>query len=209
LKIDRRGLGCPRKTGRNRRLATLATGPNGAGADDGRGAYDGGVITERLSLRRLVHDDAPFIVELVNDPDWIHYIGERNVRSLDDARRYLDEGPLAMYRSAGYGLYLVELRATAQPLGLCGLIRREGLDDADLGFAFLPAWRGRGFAYEASLAILDEGRDVFGLTRVVAIVSPDNLRSIRLLERLGLAYERNVRFATDGEEVALYGRSLV
>ena len=164
--------------------------------------------TRRLRLRRLVPDDAPFIVKLVNDPDWVRYIGERNVRDDDDARRYLEQGPLAMYRDEGFGLYLVELQATGASIGLTGLIRREGLDDVDLGFAFLPPWRGQGFAYEASAAALDEGRDRFGLKRVVAIVSPDNARSISLLGRLGFAFERNLRYADDGDEVALYARAL-
>ena len=164
--------------------------------------------TKRLTLRRLVPGDAPFIVKLVNDPDWVRYIGERNVRGDDDARRYLEQGPLAMYRDAGFGLYLVELEATGASIGLTGLIRREGLDDVDLGFAFLPPWRGQGFAYEASMAALDEGRDRFGLKRVVAIVSPDNARSIGLLARLGFAFERKLRYAEDGDEVALYARML-
>lgn len=164
--------------------------------------------TVRLSLRQLVPDDSAFAVELLNDPDWIRYIGDRGVRTASDARRYLEDGPIAMYREAGFGLYLVEHTASATPIGLCGLIRREGLEDVDLGFAFLPAWRGQGYAYEASVAVLEEGRERFGLKRIVAIVSPDNARSIALLERLGLAYERRLRYAGDGDEVALYGRAL-
>jgi [ribosomal protein S5]-alanine N-acetyltransferase len=164
--------------------------------------------TARLTLRELTADDAPFIVELLNDPDWIRYIGERNVRTAEDARRYLEQGPIAMYRDAGFGLYLVTLSSNGTPIGLCGLIRREGLDDVDIGFAFLPAWRGAGYAREASLAVLDEGRDRFALRRVVAIVSPDNAASIGLLERLGFAFERRMRYASEGDEVALYARAL-
>src|SRR5688572_24048547 len=118
--------------------------------------------TERLQLRYLSADDAPFIVELLNDPDWLQFIGDKSVRTLGDARAYLRDGPIAMYPREGFGLYLVVLRAQAKPIGLCGLIRRSGLADVDIGFAFLPAFRGSGYALESAAAVLAHGRDNLG-----------------------------------------------
>src|SRR5215217_7318070 len=137
--------------------------------------------TERLRLRWLVAEDAPFILELVNDPDWLRFIGDRGVRTLEDARGYILNGPVAMYRRAGFGLYLVELKQSAMPIGMCGLIQRAGLADIDIGFAFLPTFGGQGYAYEAASAIMTYAQDTLGLNRVVAIAAPDNQRSIRLL----------------------------
>ena len=161
--------------------------------------------TDRLVLRWLSVDDAAFIHELVNDPDWLRYIGDRGVRTLDDARNYLLAGPIAMYARLGFGLYRVELRESGAPIGICGLIKRDSLDDVDVGFAFLPRFRSLGYAYEAAAATLEYGRRTFGLARIVAIVSPDNRPSIRLLEKLGLALERSIQLAPEAEEVYLFG----
>ena len=161
--------------------------------------------TDRLVLRWLREDDAPFIRELVNQPSWIRFIGERNVRSVDDARRYLRDGPIAMYARTGFGLYLVERKETGTPLGICGLIKRDMLQDVDLGFAFLPAsWR-QGYAAEAAVAVIDYGRTAFGLSRIVAIVSHDNDRSERLLGKLGFRFERCVALQPGSEALKLYG----
>jgi RimJ/RimL family protein N-acetyltransferase len=159
--------------------------------------------TARLSLRRLAFDDAPFILRLLNEPSWLRFIGDKGVRTLEDAERYLREGPMAMYERTGYGLLRVALR-TGVPIGLCGLIKRDTLADVDIGFALLPEyWRG-GYAFEAARAVLDFGLSDLALARIVAITAPDNARSIRLLERLGLAFEANVRLAGADEEIALY-----
>ena len=160
--------------------------------------------TPRLYLRRFSLDDAPFVVELVNDPDWLRHIGDRQVRTVEDARAYLERGTLAMYQRFGFGMWVVVLKATVQPIGACGLVKRDGLDDVDIGFAFLPAYRGRGFAQESAAAVLEYGRSSLGLERVVAIVSMANERSIRLLEKLGLRYERMIRMPGEEEEIALY-----
>lgn len=159
--------------------------------------------TERLALSKLTPEDAPFILELVNDPDWLRHIGDRGVRTLDDAREYIRKGPLAMYEQHGFGLYLTALRSGGTPIGLCGLIKRDSLEDVDVGFAFLPAYRGRGYAQEAAAASLMHGRDTFGLRRIVAIVSPDNRDSIRLLGKLGMRFERTLEL-TPGDEVQLF-----
>ena len=160
--------------------------------------------TERLILRWLSADDAAFILELVNDPGWLRFIGDRGVRTLEDARDYILNGPVAMYRRVGFGLYMVELKHSATPIGMCGLIKRAGLEDVDIGFAFLPAFCGQGYAYESAAAIMGYARDTVGLNRVVAITAPDNQRSIRLLKKLGLSFENMLRLGEDQPEVMLF-----
>ncbi|HSC48038.1 MAG TPA: GNAT family N-acetyltransferase [Gammaproteobacteria bacterium] len=160
--------------------------------------------TARLRLRRLTLDDAAFVFELANDPDWIRYIGDRGIRDLDGARSYLTKGPLDMYARLGFGLYAVELKADGAAIGICGLIKRESLPDVDIGFAFLARYRGRGYAREAAEATLAQGQQAYGLRRILAIVSPDNDRSIRLLEGLGFACEGPVKLAGDGKKTSLY-----
>jgi len=162
------------------------------------------IETERLVLRRLDADDAPFIFALVNDPDWLRHIGDKNVRSLDDARAYLVNGPIEMYAKHGFGLYAVERREDGALIGMCGLIKRDTLDDVDIGFAYLPAYRAQGYAREAAAATLAYARDGLGMRRVVAIVSPANHASARLLERIGLKYESAVRPAEDRDPVDLF-----
>ena len=160
--------------------------------------------TDRLRLRRLALDDDAFIVELLNDPSWLRFIGDKGVHTLEDARNYLRKGPLAMYERHGFGLYLVERKEDSIPIGMCGLIKRDSLDDVDLGFAFLPKFRVNGYAFEAASAVLAHGKADFALKRIVAIASPDNLRSIRLLDRLGLKFEKRVRLAADADELRLH-----
>jgi RimJ/RimL family protein N-acetyltransferase len=160
--------------------------------------------TERLSLRRLSADDAAFIFELVNDPAWLRFIGDRGVRTLEQARDYILNGPVEMYRRVGFGLFMVELKHSATPIGICGLIERAGLADVDIGFAFLPAFRAHGYAYESAAAIMAYAQDTLGLARVVAITAPDNQRSIALLTRLGLSFEDMVRLAEDQPEAMLF-----
>lgn len=160
--------------------------------------------TDRLELRWLDTGDAAFILRLLNDPSWLRYIGDRGVRTVDDAKNYLRNGPIAMYARLGFGLYLVLTKAGALPIGICGFVRRETLDDVDLGFAFLPAFRGRRYAFESASAAMAYGRRTLGLSRVVAITAQDNAPSIRLLERLGFGFERLVRLGDDAEELKLY-----
>ena len=160
--------------------------------------------TPHLVLRRFSLEDDAFILELVNDPAWIEHIGDRNVRTLEDARAYLSKGALDMYERLGFGMYVVALKGSGEAIGTCGLIKREALDDVDIGFAFLPRYRGQGFALESAAAVLEHGRSAFGLKRIVAIVSPANHRSIRILERIGLTFERTVKLPGDDEEISLY-----
>ena len=160
--------------------------------------------TDRLELRWLTVDDDDFIVRLLNEPAWKLYIGDFGVRTLEDARRYLERGPIAMYARRGFGLYMVELRATGEPIGICGLIKREALEDVDLGYALLEEFRGKGYAFESASAVLELGRRTFELSRIVAISSKDNRSSAKLLGKLGFRFERVVRLKADAETVNLY-----
>ena len=163
------------------------------------------IETERLILRRLCAADAAFILDLVNDPDWLRYIGDKDVHDLGAAERYIENGPVAMYARHGFGLYCVERKSDRAAIGMCGLIRRETLPDVDIGFAFLPAHRARGYAREAARATLEYGRDVLGLPRVVAITSPDNDASGRLLEAIGLSFEGLREYPGDERPIRYYG----
>ena len=161
--------------------------------------------TERLVLRHLEPADASFILELVNDPDWLTYIGDRGIHTLDEARNYIQSGPMAMYEQRGHGLYLVERRSDGVPMGMCGLLKRDSLDDVDLGFALLPAYRGAGYITEAAAAALAHGRQTLGLRRVVAIATPENAASARVLEKVGLRFERTIDAPEGGRLLNLYG----
>lgn len=160
--------------------------------------------TDRLVLRWLTVEDAAFILELLNDPGWLRYIGDKNVRTLEDARAYILKGPVAMYTRVGHSLYLVELKEGLVPIGLCGLIKRDALPDVDIGFAFLPQFRGKGYALEGARAALDYGKGVMGFARIVAITTLENRDSTKLLERLGMQFETTMRMPGDDEELRLY-----
>jgi len=162
------------------------------------------IETERLVLRRLTPDDAAFILELVNDPDWLRYIGDKGVHNLDDARAYIENGPMAMYQREGFGLFMVELKKDATPIGMCGLIKRETLEDVDLGFAYLPAYRANGYGREAARATLDYGRNSAALRRIVAITSIDNEASGRLLQAVGMRFERLFDIPGQDRQVKLF-----
>lgn len=166
------------------------------------------IETERLILRPLTEGDAGFIFELVNDPSFIQNIGDRNVRTLEDAKRYITNGPVASYARNGFGLYLVELKDTGQPIGMCGLIRRNMLNDVDIGYAYLPRYWSKGYAIEAALAMKQYAREVIGLKRMVAVVDPQNTGSIRLLEKLGMTFDRMVKLAEDDIELKLFSIDL-
>lgn len=172
-----------------------------AGPDHGRQRI---LYTARLALRRFNLDDAEFAYRLVNDPAWIQNIGDRNVRSLEDARGYLAKGPIAMYETYGFGMWVVTLKSTGEPIGTCGLIKRDSLEHVDIGFAFLPDFRGQGYALEAAEATLEYGKRQVGLARIVAIVSPSNQPSIRILEKLGLRFEREFTMPGETEAIFLY-----
>ena len=164
--------------------------------------------TDRLALRTLDPEgDAAFILELLNDPGWLRFIGDRGVRTLEDAAAYVRNGPATSWGQNGFALLAVERTETPGPIGMCGLLKRDALDAPDLGFAFLPAARGSGYAREAAAGALRWAREAHGLDRILAITSPDNERSIRLLEKLGFRFDRFVRLAADAEELRLWVRA--
>jgi RimJ/RimL family protein N-acetyltransferase len=160
--------------------------------------------TDRLILRRLSTGDAEFILLLLNEPSWLRYIGDRGVRTLDDARDYILKGPMESYRRLGFGMYRTELKEGGTPIGICGLVKRASLKDVDIGFALFPQFWGKGYAYEAASAVLAFGRSVLGLRRIVAVTTHDNHDSIRVLEKLGLRFERMVRLSEDDVEICLF-----
>ncbi len=165
----------------------------------------GGIVVEtaRLIVRLLTPDDADFLLGLFNEPSFIANIGDRGIRSVEDARRFIVEVPMTSYAKHGHGHYRVELK-DGIVIGTCGLIRRDYIGETDIGFAYLPAYWGRGYAYEAAVAVMEFGRTQLGLQRIVAVVSPHNTPSIRLLERLGLRYAGPTQIAPGAETVHLY-----
>lgn len=160
--------------------------------------------TERLTLRLQTTNDAEFILELFNDPSWLQYIGDRGIRTVEDARAYILNGPIRMYEQFGFCLYLVERKEDQIPIGICGLVKRDSLEDVDIGFAFLPKYWAKGYAYEAASAVMAYGKDTLGINRIVAITSQDNDASAKLLEKIGLKFERLVQLSNDSEELRLF-----
>ena len=160
--------------------------------------------TDRLVLRWLNQDDAPFILELLNDPSFIRFIGDKGVRNLEDARSYILNGPAASYKQFGFGLYATELKESRATIGICGILKRDTLPDPDIGFAFLPAYRKKGYAFEAADAITKYAREVLKLDRILAITTPDNEASAKLLGKIGLRFERFTRLSPDTDEVKFF-----
>jgi len=161
--------------------------------------------TERLTLRHLSpEDDAQFILKLVNEPSFLHYIGDKGVRTLADARRYVVDGPLKSYEQNGFGLYKVELKIDATPIGICGLVKRNALPDADVGFAFLPEYWNKGYAVESAAAVMKYARETLRLGRILAITTPDNEASAKLLGKIGLRFDRKIKLSEDAVEVKLF-----
>jgi ribosomal-protein-alanine N-acetyltransferase len=160
--------------------------------------------TERLALRKLSSDDAEFILELLNEPSFMKNIGDKGVRTSADAVRYIQNGPVASYERFGFGLYLVQLKNSGIPIGICGLLRRESLEDVDVGFAFLPKFWSKGYAVESASAVMKHGRSVLGIGRIVAITAPDNYGSIKVLEKIGLKFERLIKLSDREAEIKLF-----
>lgn len=164
------------------------------------------IQTERLNLRWLKDSDAEFILDLLNQPSWLEFIGDRGVRSLEDARGYINNGPLAMIKQHGFGLYMTEIKSSKVPIGLCGLIKRETLDDVDIGFALHPDFWGMGYAKEAAEACLQHARDAIHLKRVVAITLPTNQSCISLLKAIGMSFEKELCLGDSDEVLQLYAK---
>jgi RimJ/RimL family protein N-acetyltransferase len=160
--------------------------------------------TKRLVLRRLTASDAAFILELLNEPAFLENIGDRGARTLADARRYIARGPVASYRKFGFGLYLAERKDSGTAIGICGLLKRESLDDVDIGFAFLRRYWSQGYARESAAAVMHYGWTKLRLPRIVAITKPTNQASIALLEKLGLRFEKSIPLPDHGGEKKLF-----
>ena len=160
--------------------------------------------TPRLRIRELTVDDARFIFGLVNEPSFLKNIGDKGVRSLEDARQFILEGPWTSHRERGFGQFLVELKEGGDPIGICGLLCREALDVSDIGCAFLPKYWRRGYAYESACAVMEYGRSTLGIEKIVGLTSEENLASIKALEKLGMSFERMVKMSDDDPGTALY-----
>lgn len=162
--------------------------------------------TERLILRQFTLDDAPFILELLNTPTWLQFIGDRNVHSIEDAEKYLLNGSMKSYAENGFGFYAVIEKGSGKNIGMCGLIKRDTLPDIDIGFAFLPNLISKGFGFEIASATLDYALNVLKIKRVIAIVNPDNEKSIGLIKKIGMQFEEMIKFGDDGKELMLFAK---
>ena len=163
--------------------------------------------TERLRLRHMAPSDAAFMLGLLNDPAWHRFIGDRGIRTVEGARDYIIKGPMDMVARLGFGFYIVERAQDDCPLGVCGLAKRDFLDDVDIGYAFLPRHGGQGYALEAAQGVMAHAAQL-GLKRIVATVRPDNRASIRLLEKLGLRFERMIQAPDTARELQLFAIDL-
>jgi RimJ/RimL family protein N-acetyltransferase len=171
---------------------------------------DGEVIeTERLQLRKLTLDDAGLMFAVWNDSEFVRNVGDRGIRTLQEARDAMKKGALRLYDKYGYGPYRISLRDSDTPIGICGLFRRDGLDEPDIGYATLPDFCGHGYAYEAAIAVVAYARAELGLDRLIAIISPKNAASIGLIRKLGFEFERMHTMPGDDDEICIYGKSLI
>jgi RimJ/RimL family protein N-acetyltransferase len=162
------------------------------------------IQTERLVLRQLQLNDADFILELLNEAAFLRFIGDKGVRNLETAREYIQMGPIDSYGRHGFGLYATCL-LDGTPTGICGLVKRDGLADVDVGFAFLSRHCSKGYAAESAAAVLAHARRVLRLQRIVAITAPENFSSIAVLEKIGLQFERMIRLTERSSELKLFG----
>lgn len=160
--------------------------------------------TERLGLRHFDLEDTVFIIKLLNTPDWISFIGDKNVKTEAQAKDYLSKGALKSYQENGFGLYLVMLKDSKTPIGMCGLVKRDFLAHPDIGFAFLPDFFGRGYAYEACSALMNYSKEHLKIQTIYAITLEENVRSIHLLQKIGMCYAQKLKANKDGEELLLF-----
>ena len=167
------------------------------------------IETERLILRKFTLHDAAFVLELLNTPTWLQFIGDRNVLSIEDAENYLKNGTLKSYQEHGFGFYAVIEKAemsdrSSKIIGMCGLIKRDSLPDIDIGFAFLPNFVSKGFGYEAASATLNYAKNTLKIDRIIAIVNPDNEKSIGLIRKIGMQFEKMIKFGDEEKELMLF-----
>jgi RimJ/RimL family protein N-acetyltransferase len=166
--------------------------------------------TNRLIISKITLKDALFFVELMNTPSWLKYIGDRNIKTIENAKNHLKNGILKSYKESGYGFYKVTQKSEPEKaIGIVGLIKRKELEHTDIGFGFLPDYEGKGYAYEASVAIMDLAKNKFKLNKVLAITHPDNKRSVHLLKKLGLSFQKGIKPFDDNEELLLFVKDLL
>lgn len=167
-----------------------------------------GIETERLTMRWLTLDDAELMLAIWNDPAFIRYVGDRGIRTLEEARNEMAQSALMLYATYGFGPYRMALKKNDTPIGICGLFRRDGLTDPDIGYGVLPEFCGKGYAHEAASAVIHHAKTELGLQRLVAIIAPDNQPSLRLIRKLGLRFERMHQLQDDDDEVCIYAMEL-
>ena len=163
------------------------------------------IETKRLILRKFTVDDAAFMLKLLNTPNWLRFIGDRNVRTLEQAEQYLINGYMKSYQDYGFGFYVVVIKETQESIGICGIVKREGLEDVDIGFAFFQQFMGKGYGYESASAILNYALNDLKIKRIVAIVDPENVVSIALLKKIGLQFEKMIQMSPTDIELMLFG----
>lgn len=164
--------------------------------------------TERLNIRPFTLQDTAFIIELVNSEGWLKYIGDRNIKTTTDAEAYLSNGPIKSYSQHNFGLWMVELKNSQTPIGMCGLIKRDTLANPDIGFAFLPAFEKQGYAFEAAQATMQYATHVLKLATVLAITLPENNSSIKLLNKIGLQFVAPITMPGDDEKLMLFSNKV-
>ena len=167
------------------------------------------IETERLQLRKLTLDDAGLMLHVWNDPAFVRHVGDRGIRTVKDACAAMRKGALHLYDAYGFGPYRMALRDDDTPIGICGLFRREGLDEPDIGYSTLPDFCGQGYAFEAATAVIAYARSELALDRLIAIISPTNDASIGLIRKLGFEFERMHTMPDDEDEICVYGKSLI
>lgn len=164
--------------------------------------------TSRLTLHKMTLGDAGLMLAIWNDPAFVRFVGDRGIRAVEEAEDAMRHGILRLYEDYGYGPYRVSLKDSGDAIGICGLFRRDGLDDPDIGYATLPEYCGKGYASEAGRAVIEHARTALGLERVIAIISPENAASIGLIGKLGFEFERMHRMPNDDHDICIYGKSL-
>jgi [ribosomal protein S5]-alanine N-acetyltransferase len=160
--------------------------------------------TKRLELVEFTVDDSDFILRLLNTPGWLENIGSRGVNSVSDAEKYIINKLIPSYHNNGFGFWLMRLKSTGEPVGMCGFAKRPGLDDPDVGFALLPEYEGQGYAFEAAKACMEYASTKMKIVVIKAITAKTNVRSQKLLEKIGLKFEKLITLPNDKEEIMLY-----
>ena len=163
------------------------------------------IETKRLIIRKFTVDDSAFMLELLNTPDWLRFIGDRNIRTLEQAEQYLLNGYMKSYQDYGFGFYVVAVKETQESIGICGIVKREGLEDVDIGFAFFQQFMGKGYGYESASAVLNYALNDLKIKRIVAIVDPENVVSIALIKKIGLQFEKMIQVSPKDIELMLFG----